>query len=491
MYRVYLDWNVISNLKRIDVEKFGQLRLLIAENQDRLLIPFTTAHIDDLKKSLKPGMSDDLLLKDLDLLSEISNNEFINWTKNNNTEPFIGEPNKFYFENKDSWINQNSLDISNVFTSLPSTFSDIGLNSIGETFINMLKSMPLGDFFPKNEINKAFNITSDYNNMWEYLNVFAEVMNGVLNKKEDYLKLRDNAQNNGLFDISKNSANWEDEKVFDNIDEILKSLGVQQTTMELSDFVVKQFKKDKATIYDEFTTLYLYLDIIGYKSDKLSKPMNTMTNITNDGLHSFYGAHCEYLVTDDKNLVRKSKAIYHKLGLPTKVLSTSEFVEIFNKIIPHKYENYSDFIYDLIYILSPENFIEENVFENGLKANIFQIPHLAFDFFNFAIQTYYPEYNTTEIVFRRAFKNYSRFIFHREVDTLIAYVLTVCGYEMTDAITTKVRDAIIKEDGMFLVIDTDFYKIALANDDYKIKLVLMIDHEKADKQIETQENTSP
>lgn len=491
MYRVYLDWNVISNLKRIDVEKFRKLRLLIAENKDRLLIPFTTAHIDDLKKSLKPGMSDDLVLKDLDLLSEISNNEFINWTKNNNTEPFIGEPNKFYFENKDSWINQNSVDISNVFTSLTSTFSDIGFNFIGETFVNKLKSMPLGDFFPKNDINKAFSITSDYNNMWEFLNVFAEVMNGVLNKKEDYLKLRDNVQNNGLFDISKNSDNWENEKVFDNIDKILKSLGVQQTTIELSDFVVKQLKKDKATIYDEFTTLYLILDIIGYKSDKLSKPMNTMTNITNDGLHSFYGAHCEYLVTDDKNLGRKSKAIYHKLGLPTKVLSTSEFIESFNEIIPHKYKNYSDFISDLIYILSPENFIEENDFENGLKANIFQIPHLAFDFFNYAIQTYYPEYNTTEIVFRRVFKNYSRFVFHREVDTLIAYVLTVCGYEITDAFTSEVRKTIIKEDGMFLLMDTDFYKIALANDDYKIKLVLMIDHEKADKQIEKQENTSP
>ena len=125
MYRVYLDWNVISNLKRVDVEKFGQLRLKIKENQDRLLIPFTTAHIDDLKKSLKPGMSDDLLLKDFDLLSDISNNEFINWTKNNNTEPFIGEPNAFYYENKDSWINQNSVDISNVFTSLTSIFNDI------------------------------------------------------------------------------------------------------------------------------------------------------------------------------------------------------------------------------------------------------------------------------------------------------------------------------------------------------------------------------
>ena len=402
MYRVYLDWNVISNLKRIDVEKFCQLRLLIAENKDSLLIPFTTAHIDDLKKSLKPGMSDELLLKDLDLLSEISNNEFINWTKDNNTEPFIGKPNTFYYENKDSWINQNSVDISNVFTSLTSTFNDIGLNSIGKTFENMLKSMPLGDSFSKNEINKTFSITSDYNNMWEFLNVLAEMMNGMLNKKEDYLKLRDNVQNNGLFDIVKNSANWEDDKVFDNIDEILKSIGVQQTTIELSDIVVKELKKNKATIYDKFTTLYLYLDIIGYKSDKLSKPMNTMTNITNDGLHSFYGAHCEYIITDDKNLARKSKAIYHKLELPTKVLSTSEFVESFNEIIPHKYKDYSDFISDLINIISPENLIEENDYENGSKASIFKIPHLAFDFFNIAIQTYYPEYNTTEFVFRRA-----------------------------------------------------------------------------------------
>lgn len=466
MYRVYLDWNVISNLKRTDNEKFCQLKSLISSNRDRLSIPFTTAHIDDLRKSIKPGISHDLLLKDLDLLSEISNNQFINWTENI-TKPTIGHPNRFYYENIESWTNPELNDISNIFETLISSLNEIGLESFGSTFKSTLQEVSFPDDIG---VNKALNIHEEYDNLWDYLNVFAKTMSEMLNKREKYIGVRANIQNNSL-KISTDSTEWEAENVIDNIDEILKSFGVQQTFLELNEFVVKQIKKDKSTIYDEFTSLYLMLDMLGYKSDKLKKSSNNMLNIINDGLHSFYGAHCDYLITDDKNLVKKSIAIYSKYRLKTRVLSTDEFVNSFSDLFPEKYKHISKLISDFNILLSQENFVENVVAENGVVSEVFKFEQLVLDYFNYATRTYYSEFETTEIIFAREYQNYSQFLFYNELDNLIRYILYVCEFENVNFKEVEIRNLIFEENKVVLIYDSAVLRIALMRDDYKIKLV--------------------
>lgn len=65
----------------------------------------------------------------------------------------------------------------------------------------------------------------------------------------------------------------------------------------------------------------LKLDIFGYKTEKANK---SLSNIDADGSHTFYAAFCDYLVTNDKKMAEKAKAVYSELSIPTKVITTKE-----------------------------------------------------------------------------------------------------------------------------------------------------------------------
>lgn len=40
MIRIYFDWNVISNLKRTEIEKFQKLNSILKKYEHRIFIPF-------------------------------------------------------------------------------------------------------------------------------------------------------------------------------------------------------------------------------------------------------------------------------------------------------------------------------------------------------------------------------------------------------------------------------------------------------------------
>ncbi len=480
MIRVYLDWNVISNLKRTEIPKFRDLRLRISQNLDRLLIPFTNAHIDDLRKSVKPDLSNDLLLNDLELLSEVSNNQFINWTKNNITEPFIGHPNRFYYENIEDWKNPNQFDFSNIFNDMIKSFEEIGLGSIGELYKNQMQSIPIDDILKNDSFKNIFKINTDFNNYWDFLNVIAKSMHEFSSNKEYYKEFRLNIQNSGL-NVSKNSENWLDNEIFDNIDELLKSKGVNQSFMELSTYANQQVKKDKSTVYDEFISMYLMLDMIGYKSDKLKKPSNNITNITNDAIHSFYGAHCEYLITDDRNLLKKSKAIYSKLNKSTQILTSDEFYNNFDKIVQKRYIHISDFLSQLSDFIKVENLIEQIEKEDGITVNAFKLPYLVYDFFNYVVTNYFKESDTTEFLFKKAFQTYSRFVFENEINAFVEYFFKTIGIAKEDINFTEIKRLIYEEEQELFVFKYEFIHIFLKKDEYKFSMVLYYNHKIANE----------
>lgn len=480
MIRVYLDWNVISNLKRIEIPKFRDLRLHILQNLDRLLIPFTTAHINDLRKSIKPDLSNDLLLNDLELLSEISNNQFINWTKNNITEPFIGHPNRFYYENIEIWNNPNYFDFSNIFNDIIKSFEDIGLGAIGELYKNQMQSIPIDDILKNDAFKNMLKIDTDFNNYWDFLNVMAKSLQELNSNKEYYKEFRLYIQNSGL-NVSENSEDWQDNEIFDNIDKLLKAKGVNQSFMELLTYPNQQVKKEKSTLYDNFISTYLMLDVIGYKSDKLKKPSNNMTNITNDAIHSFYGAHCEYLVTDDKNLLKKSKAIYSKLNKPTQIMSSDEFYNNFDKIVQKKYIHISDFLSQLSDFIKPENLIEQIEQEDGTVVNAFKLPYLVYDFFNYVVTNYLKEFDITELLFKKAFQTYSRFVFENELNAFIVYFFKTIGIAKEDINMTEIKSLIYEKEEALLVFNYEFIHIFLKKDEYKLSMVLYYNHKKANE----------
>lgn len=48
MRRIYLDWGVVSYLKK---DEYAELRDLFLSNKDRLFFVYSSAHLEDLMKS--------------------------------------------------------------------------------------------------------------------------------------------------------------------------------------------------------------------------------------------------------------------------------------------------------------------------------------------------------------------------------------------------------------------------------------------------------
>lgn len=84
-------------------------------------------------------------------------------------------------------------------------------------------------------------------------------------------------------------------------------------------------KTSNNSAYQKITDAYVKIDLKGFKSDE------RFSNMIDDSLHVFYGAHCKYFVTNDDRCHYKACEVYHKLGIETKALKPVEFLNLFNE----------------------------------------------------------------------------------------------------------------------------------------------------------------
>jgi hypothetical protein len=85
-------------------------------------------------------------------------------------------------------------------------------------------------------------------------------------------------------------------------------------------------KTTKNKDYSDIINLYMQLDYFGFNPDKLSEK-NQWDNLFRDSLHCFYGAHCDYYITNETKAIKKSVAVYKKLNITTQVLKPSDFIQ--------------------------------------------------------------------------------------------------------------------------------------------------------------------
>ena len=72
-----------------------------------------------------------------------------------------------------------------------------------------------------------------------------------------------------------------------------------------------------------FSSLFNLLDFVSYWPDK------SHTARLYDSSHAYFAQLCDVLVTDDKRMTHKTKAVYKYLGITTKVLNAKEFIKSF------------------------------------------------------------------------------------------------------------------------------------------------------------------
>lgn len=76
----------------------------------------------------------------------------------------------------------------------------------------------------------------------------------------------------------------------------------------------------KNDLYSKIIDVYFRFDLKGYKTD------DRFPNMFDDALHTFYGAHCDFFITNDDKCQYKAKKTYERLGINTEVLTAKEFI---------------------------------------------------------------------------------------------------------------------------------------------------------------------
>lgn len=77
-----------------------------------------------------------------------------------------------------------------------------------------------------------------------------------------------------------------------------------------------------------FEFLHSTLNKCGYNRDKKD---STVISGIYDTTHSIYGTYCNYFVSSDDRLRKRISAIYYYLGVPTKVITFNDFLNIADK----------------------------------------------------------------------------------------------------------------------------------------------------------------
>ena len=226
--------------------------------------------------------------------------------------------------------------------------------------------------------------------------------------------------------VDKNINNGKFTVEYDNIDfnDDLKNSVLQKTFIEYVNTNLNPNGDKIITDYDFYIQAYFTLDLLGISKEKNAR----FKNVMNDGYHSYYGAFCDFVVSDDQGFLKKTKALYKLLGIESKVYHIDEFISYFT-LLKNSLENDSSTFFQLLINDIKNGLVLEN--KNSLKYNrqttIIKPFHSYLNYFN-RIESI-SEDNQRFILLRRKTKNYSYFSFYREYEGIINIAFKLFGYD--------------------------------------------------------------
>lgn len=432
MIRVYIDWNILTNLKNPQQEPYKSILGTITQHKDQLLIPYSPAHLADLLKGWDGSEEKKAITqKDLKLISEITNNHLIaQYWKAPGVKPDIRDPEEFFEEFKQD-KNQSLAEIMD-FSRFADDFDEDTKKKF-EGLMEQMNAIQL-DYGQNSEsvieqMQKAMPgmpIQKPGQPFMEFLKEFGVYMDSLMKGHESYGNLRSMLRENLKLDT--NISNWE--KPYDKLDEYLpKTLLEKSLTEQIEEATKKESTNTSANkLFDTFLHAYAQLDMYGYHPEKLSKK-NTYENMTNDGQHAFYAAHCDFFVTNDKRTTAKTSALYEKYEIKTVICNAEEFVEKLTSALRNT-SSYADFINDIS--ASAKKSVQDKTFEqiefNSLPRFKIPLDPKVLNFFNTLLQTTFPNYHSH--ILARSPQHYGHFIFFREIEAITNEIVRLLGPDM-------------------------------------------------------------
>ncbi len=304
---VYLDWNVFNKIeKKENLDPQEKSTYSLIEDlilQDKILTPYSNAHINDLLRGYQK--SKEYVPKHLDTLKILSGNLCITqyWGHNKVTWHYR-DVNEFF----DSALDDLSFTHKR-FTELidwdgPESvlmdiqYSLLKMRPLPDNFGEIFKAHPIfGVMFPKSRTERnmlalcqdIFDFSQ--NAMKDY--TIYKSLRSYLNQSRPKLKAHSDT--------------------FRKVDRAMAETPKQLNFDEVWEKFVPKNKTSDNPAFQKITDLYYKTDLSGYKSDE------RMANMIDDSIHVYYGSQCDYFVTIDDRCFSKASKIYSTLNVPTVV----------------------------------------------------------------------------------------------------------------------------------------------------------------------------
>lgn len=444
MIRVYLDWNIISKLK---TPEFTEIKAFFTENRDKISFPFSPAHFEDISKSDSPNNAK--LMEDITTMDALCQSNHMSYDKDLDiAAPYIATPSQYYTEYKSDTV---SIDTVTSPSYLASLLADID-NPLVVSIINHLLDTPIS--FPKWDMpitNPVYDIFVNLQNVSTIRELIYEAMSiihRVTTDKETYKAFRSVIDPKLLGQIQGPAS-----CIVPALDQILMQVGSPMGFMDMVKSI--QQKKDNGNRMSLFTTAYILLDML-YKHDKLPKKGNNATNVITDAMHAYYGAFCDYFVTDDRKLADKARVLYHEFNINIPIITSKELITTLSPILCSYNDAIEKIIDDIIHATRIDCRDDKyDVCDDECETSwVVSFDKYYFNFFNHAhVIIGKGEYENKIIIqLYRRFKRSSHYVFYSEVDQLLNLLSDLLGN-----IPKAQRDAIkyCTENGCFTWVSTN------------------------------------
>lgn len=415
MKRVYLDWGVVSYLKK---DEYAVLRDLLLSNKDRLFFVYSPAHFEDLMRSKGEPQFE----HDIQMLSGLVDNHLLDFNKEM-VWPYRATPEEF---NRD-YVDYSSYLFQD-FVSLLSSIDDLpipGINVGDAIKANLNVAFPIPSEFRSNKLfENTFPNLPESPTLGDVIESCRQFVCDMMMNGGSYKNYRKSIHETG-FKLETNAGNWKDEEATDKISLFLKSKGID---MSFNDYVKMNFHGRKFTANEFFTTAYCILDMLGFHSDKLPKASNTIRSVTTDAKHAYFAGFCDWFVTADTRLYHKAKALYSNFGVSTSVLTPDEaMLAIEEEIRPYGRDYIRSFVEAE---LNGEHIVEVHGKKNDMDADyvVYKFSRRFLGVFTHGIH-YCNSDGSYLIQFKLAFDNYSRFLFYDEVSLILETITDYFGLQ--------------------------------------------------------------
>lgn len=421
MIKIYFDWNVLSQMKNGNHSELKQL----IENNEKLLIPFSTSHINDLSSNFNNSPEQKKYINsDLEFISSIT----YDYCLFNNGKGIVLDlyPPKELF--KQNISDKDTFSDLSIYGLMKICEDDALSASLVKPIFDLLKSMPIDKPFKEafdnpesSEImEKMFPGLKENPTMDGFFKSFSK-MNFNLNELDGYNDLRQAIQSGT--GINRDRI-YDTENPFDFIQKTYDKLGVSVDQL-------RPESKYSPKWFDDITNEYLKLDMHGYQEDKVNIKKGrkeTFTNTTDDGFHAAFASTCNIYVINDNRSYKKTKKVYEKLNINTRVFKPDEFIDFYKRFLGN-----NNIILDLRMlrnILESDNFYESNTEDGFYKTYYF--PYFLFGFFN-KVTCFFPKDDSREnLTFLSQDKPTNWFLIPVEVTSLVKRLLLYLGPDLNN-----------------------------------------------------------